>query len=71
MFEYLNRVFKKYGPVMRLWVGPFLCVVVSDPRDVQLVTTSPHTIEKPKPYRFAENWMGNGLFIAKGKLSVT
>lgn len=59
-----------YDSVMRFWLGPILIVKVSDPDDVQVVTTSPNTLEKPSAYRFVQMWMGNGLFIAKGEWKI-
>lgn len=56
-----------YGPVVRAWLGYYLAVFLTDPRDVEVILGSQVHIEKSDEYRFFKPWLGNGLLISKGK----
>lgn len=56
-----------YGHVIRGWIGHKLVVMLSDPRDVELILGSHVHIDKSDEYRFFKPWLGNGLLISTGE----
>ncbi|XP_026756515.2 cytochrome P450 4g15-like isoform X2 [Galleria mellonella] len=58
----LGELIEGTGGISKIWIGPSLYVVISNPEDVQkLLETS---LEKDSSYRFLRTWLGNGLFVA-------
>ncbi|VVD01184.1 unnamed protein product [Leptidea sinapis] len=48
--------------VNKVWIGPSLYVVTLNPADVQKILES--SLQKDSSYKFLQNWLGNGLFVA-------
>ncbi|XP_060804887.1 cytochrome P450 4C1 [Amyelois transitella] len=57
-----NRAEKCPSGICKIWIGPSLYVVVTNPQDVQIVLDS--CLEKDYTYKFLRAWLGNGLFVA-------
>ncbi|KAL1115982.1 hypothetical protein AAG570_005477 [Ranatra chinensis] len=53
-----------YPSPFRLWLGPFLYVVVHDPEDAQIVLTNSAALEKGVIYNTLKNTFGNGILTA-------
>jgi cytochrome P450 family 4 len=56
-----------YGHVIRAWIGHKLAVVLTDPRDVELILGSNVHIDKSDDYKVFQPWFGNGLLISTGE----
>lgn len=66
--DLLFDMIKKYGSVMRLWIGPInLVIVVSNPRDVEVILNSTTHIRKSGMYNMIVPWLGDGLLLSYGK----
>ncbi|XP_066993572.2 cytochrome P450 4C1 isoform X2 [Anabrus simplex] len=65
---YLNvmRIWRENGSLVRLWIGPFLYVLMSDAKDVEAIMTSTKYIDKSIVYKFLEPWLGTGLLTGTG-----
>ncbi|XP_058800839.1 cytochrome P450 4g15-like [Phymastichus coffea] len=55
-----------YGNVARVFLGPKLVVFLVDPRDVEIILSSPVHIDKSPEYRYFAPWLGEGLLISTG-----
>ncbi|XP_014204433.1 cytochrome P450 4C1-like [Copidosoma floridanum] len=69
LFERIVGILELYGNVtpMRLWMGPKLCIVITEPRDIEIVLHSPQSSTKGSHYRFFYPFIGNGLISGSGK----
>lgn len=68
MFSALVRINKKYGPIVRIWEGPFtLRVMLSDPKHLEVILNSQVHIEKPANYDLFKPWLGLGLITSTGE----
>lgn len=65
-FQYMFNLAKKYGPFFSVQVGPLCAVLLSDPRDVEIVLSSRKFIEKSDEYKPFDEWLGTGLFVSTG-----
>ncbi|XP_046665741.1 cytochrome P450 4C1-like [Homalodisca vitripennis] len=54
----------RYESPFRIWMGPILLIMVSDPDNLQIVLNSSKTLEKGSLYRFFRDAAGTGLFTA-------
>lgn len=59
------------GRYYRIWLGPYLYLVISDPRDNEVVLSSTTLIEKLDAYDYFIPWIGRGLLTAFGKQAYT
>ncbi|BES87668.1 Ligand-gated ion channel [Nesidiocoris tenuis] len=57
---------KKYGSVVRLWMGNLLVVQLFNPDDVEVLLKSTTQIKKAKLYEFVHPWLGTGLLTSTG-----
>ncbi|XP_015609095.1 cytochrome P450 4C1 isoform X2 [Cephus cinctus] len=55
-----------YGPIFRVWMGPKLFVAITDPRDYEVILTSPKASHKGAFYRFMKPFIGEGLVSGSG-----
>ncbi|KAJ8672685.1 hypothetical protein QAD02_003945 [Eretmocerus hayati] len=65
--DILNKcqwLLKTYPSPFRVWLASRLFYVAYDPEQLKTILTSPKTIEKEELYKFAEPWLGTGLFTA-------
>ncbi|XP_012279963.1 cytochrome P450 4g15 [Orussus abietinus] len=58
--------YTKYGNVVRAFLGPKLYIFLADPRDIEIILSSPIHIEKSVDYKFFKPWLGEGLLISSG-----
>uniref|UniRef100_A0A2M4DLR0 Putative cytochrome n=1 Tax=Anopheles darlingi TaxID=43151 RepID=A0A2M4DLR0_ANODA len=68
--EYLptvGRLVQKYGKRYRLWLGTQLLIVVTEPKDVEALLSSPKYIDKSVEYDFVRHWLGEGLLTSSGR----
>ncbi|XP_047522063.1 cytochrome P450 4C1-like isoform X1 [Pieris napi] len=63
-FEDITKKCESANKPFVFWAGPTPILLLSDPDDIRLVTNA--FIEKPYYYKFANAWLGNGLFTAPG-----
>lgn len=66
LLKTLEGLSKKYGPIVRIMVGPQVQVLLTDPNDLEVVLSSQKLIDKSDEYSFIEHWLGTGLLIATG-----
>ncbi|XP_051174382.1 cytochrome P450 4C1-like isoform X2 [Leptopilina boulardi] len=71
--ELLERAVKVVKPYvnltpMRLWLGPMLCVIISKPRDLEIILNSQQAIEKGFSYKFLKPFIGEGLISGSGPI---
>lgn len=67
LLKVLEGLSKKYGRTVRIMVGPQIQVLISDPKDAELILGSQKLIDKSDEYNFIAKWLGTGLLIATGK----
>ncbi|XP_011296456.2 cytochrome P450 4d2 isoform X2 [Musca domestica] len=58
---------KKYGDMYRVWILQQLAVFSSDPRDLEVILSSPQHITKNNLYELLHQWLGTGLLMSTGK----
>lgn len=67
LFKKGIKVFAEHGlPVAKLWFGPILGVILTDPRDIELILGSSVHLHKTAEYDFFKPWFANGLLISTG-----
>lgn len=52
--------------MFKLFLGNFPMVIISDPKDVEVVLSSNKMIQKAEPYKFLHPWLGQGLLTSTG-----
>ncbi|XP_073841480.1 cytochrome P450 4d1-like [Musca autumnalis] len=62
---YLNLV-ATYGKTLKFWLGPKLFIVLTEPRDVEMVLNDMRFIEKAEVYSVLEPWFKEGLMNSPG-----
>ncbi|XP_039288722.1 cytochrome P450 4C1 [Nilaparvata lugens] len=60
--------FSKLGPVVQLWIGPELYVLLSDIKDIELILQSNTLLKKAHIYDLLHPWLGNGLLSSTGEV---
>uniref|UniRef100_T1PFY1 Cytochrome P450 n=1 Tax=Musca domestica TaxID=7370 RepID=T1PFY1_MUSDO len=63
--HFMFNNFYKYGN-FRAWIGYYLYVVISEPKDVEYVLASNELIAKSDVYDMMHPWLGDGLLTSKG-----
>ncbi|KAG8222111.1 hypothetical protein J437_LFUL002107 [Ladona fulva] len=66
-FQVQRECYEKYGPLFRLWIGPFAFVFLAGHEQVQPVLSSSVHIEKSYEYRCLKSWLATGLLTSGGK----
>lgn len=64
ILAWLNTLYKKHGPVFRIWFGKDLMVFFSDPEDVRQILSNNKLLRKSKNYELVEVWLGKGLLTS-------
>ncbi|XP_049792008.1 cytochrome P450 4C1-like isoform X3 [Schistocerca nitens] len=59
-----DEVCKKFGPIFRLWLGPYPVVQISKPEYMEKVLSSSEIIDKSHFYAFLYPWLGQGLLTS-------
>lgn len=67
LLKTLEGLSKKYGTVVRIMVGPQVQVLMTDPKDLEVILGSQKLIDKSDEYSFIEQWLGSGLLISTGQ----
>ncbi|XP_016838143.1 cytochrome P450 4g15 [Nasonia vitripennis] len=69
LLERIVDVIAPYADVtpMRLWMGPMLYVIITEPRDIEVVLNSQQATSKGSAYKFLYPFIGNGLISGSGK----
>uniref|UniRef100_A0AAG5CW78 Cytochrome P450 n=1 Tax=Anopheles atroparvus TaxID=41427 RepID=A0AAG5CW78_ANOAO len=62
-----GRLIKQYGKCFRLWLGTEMLIVVSDPKDVEVILSSNKYIDKSVEYNYIRPWLGEGLLTSTGR----
>ncbi|XP_058062988.1 cytochrome P450 4d1-like [Anopheles bellator] len=63
----VGALLKQYGSCIRVWLGTQLVIVVNDPKDVEVLLSSPKYIDKSTEYDFIRPWLGEGLLTSRGR----
>uniref|UniRef100_A0A182JL16 Uncharacterized protein n=1 Tax=Anopheles atroparvus TaxID=41427 RepID=A0A182JL16_ANOAO len=63
----LGTLIAEYGMCLRLWLGTQLLVLITDPKDIEVLLASPKYIDKSVEYNFVRPWLGNGLLTSTGR----
>ncbi|XP_047096718.1 cytochrome P450 4C1-like isoform X2 [Schistocerca piceifrons] len=61
-----DEVCNKFGPIFRLWLGPYPVVQISKPEYMEKVLSSSEIIDKSHFYVFLYPWLGQGLLTSTG-----
>ncbi|XP_077301144.1 cytochrome P450 4c3-like [Arctopsyche grandis] len=64
----LVKMKKKYGEIFRVWLGPELSIVLSEPEDVQTVLLSKIASSKGPKYEVLKTVTGEGILTSSGDL---
>ena len=64
--EFQSDWVKRYGPIYRLWLGPFPIVFIASPELMEPILSSSKSIDKPSEYLSAELLLGNAIFLRSG-----
>lgn len=67
IYENCVSIVERYGPTCRVWMGPELVVAVSDPDDVEFLSTSQELTDKSVFYSVLEPLLGCGLSTLGGQ----
>lgn len=67
LIKVLEVLHKKYGSTVRIMIGPQIQVLMTDPKDVEVVLGSQKLIDKSDEYDFIAEWLGTGLLISTGQ----
>ncbi|KAK5643677.1 hypothetical protein RI129_007522 [Pyrocoelia pectoralis] len=65
IFKHLYSYSFQYD-IGRAWLGPKLVIIITDPRDIEIILSSHVHIDKASEYRFFQPWLGNGILISTG-----
>ncbi|XP_050086156.1 cytochrome P450 4d10-like [Anopheles aquasalis] len=63
----VRTLITEYGDCFRVWLGTQLVIVVNDPKDIEVVLSSPKYIDKSTEYDFIRPWLGEGLLTSAGR----
>ncbi|XP_052865269.1 cytochrome P450 4d1-like [Anopheles cruzii] len=63
----LGTLIAEYGQCFRVWLGTQLIVLSTDPKDIEVLLSSPKYIDKSTEYDFIRPWLGEGLLISSGR----
>ncbi|KAI5633497.1 cytochrome p450 domain-containing protein [Phthorimaea operculella] len=62
----LKELMMEYGEVFKFWLGPDLCVVVSNPDDLKVLLTNMKTSVKGPQYKYMADVLGGGILSGSG-----
>ncbi|XP_069697640.1 cytochrome P450 4C1-like isoform X2 [Periplaneta americana] len=66
IYKLMIRLYYDYGPVYRLWLGPELCINVSDAEYAKALLSSHVELDKAWSYKYVNSWLGTGLLTGTG-----
>lgn len=64
---YLCDMQRKYGRIVRHWIGTSLYVHLTNPDDVEILLRDTVNITKSSTYDFLKPWLGEGLITSSGQ----
>ncbi|XP_027840519.2 cytochrome P450 4C1-like [Aphis gossypii] len=65
LMDSILKIIKDYSPgPFKIWLGPYLGIVIIKPEDVQIVLNSSKALQKDRFYKFIKNIFGEGLLTA-------
>uniref|UniRef100_A0A182MM45 Cytochrome P450 n=1 Tax=Anopheles culicifacies TaxID=139723 RepID=A0A182MM45_9DIPT len=64
----VTDLLKEYGDCIRVWLGTQLSIVVLDPKDIEVLLSSPKYIDKSTEYDFIRPWLGEGLLTSQSAM---
>ncbi|KAJ8711112.1 hypothetical protein PYW07_008354 [Mythimna separata] len=62
----IKNLMAEYGSVFKIWLGPDLNIVVSDPDDLKLLLSSTKTSVKGPQYKYMADVLGGGILSGSG-----
>jgi cytochrome P450 family 4 len=62
-----ERLHKTYGKVFRVMLGYQVEILITDPKDIELLLGSQKILDKSDEYDFLRDWLGSGLLVSTGK----
>ncbi|CAD0204273.1 unnamed protein product [Chrysodeixis includens] len=62
----LRDLTTEYGDVFKIWLGPDLNIIVSDPDDLKLLLATPKTSAKGPQYKYMADLLGGGILSGSG-----
>ncbi|EDW86242.1 uncharacterized protein Dwil_GK16039 [Drosophila willistoni] len=67
LMDFIQKNRDLYGTMYRVWVLKQLAVFSTDPRDIEIILSSPQHITKNNLYELLHCWLGTGLLMSTGK----
>ncbi|XP_063233542.1 cytochrome P450 4g15-like [Bacillus rossius redtenbacheri] len=67
ILRYFKELRDRYGAMVRLWIGPIICVCVTDPKDIAVIFNSSKTLNKPMFYKTLNVVFGNSVLTAESE----
>ncbi|XP_037039616.1 cytochrome P450 4d1-like isoform X2 [Bradysia coprophila] len=61
-----EKLVNDYGGTVSIWVGSEFGVLLTNPRDIEVLLTSSKFIEKSETYRYLKPWLHDGLLLSSG-----
>lgn len=68
ILQTVQKLCEKYKSPFRFWIGSRLYFFITQPRDLEVVLKSSHSLNKDVVYTFFEPFLGQGLITSKGNL---
>ncbi|XP_065214567.1 cytochrome P450 4C1-like [Planococcus citri] len=63
----LFRMVRKYGDIFRVWLCNDLYIIITNPKDIEVLLNSYKHTMKALSYKFVSSWLGNGLITSHGE----
>lgn len=67
LLKKLEDIVKEYGTVIRIMIGHQVQIMLTDPKDAEIILGSQTLIDKSNEYDFIAAWLGTGLLISTGQ----
>ncbi|KDR22530.1 cytochrome P450 4C1-like [Zootermopsis nevadensis] len=67
IFNNVIRLSNEYEAISRYWLGPQLCVHLTDPAYVEAILSNPKLLDKAWSYKYLKLWLGTGLLTGSGQ----
>ncbi|XP_038217439.1 cytochrome P450 4C1-like [Zerene cesonia] len=62
----MKQIITDHGEIIRIWLGPDLNIVVTNPDDIKTLLTSPKTSVKGPQYKYMADVLGGGILSGSG-----
>uniref|UniRef100_A0A182PZ12 Uncharacterized protein n=1 Tax=Anopheles epiroticus TaxID=199890 RepID=A0A182PZ12_9DIPT len=63
----VGRLIQQYGKCFRVWLGTQMLIVITEPKDIEVLLSSNKYIDKSIEYDFIRPWLGEGLLTSTGR----